>query len=107
MAIKTEKLQEGWVVFTRFYCKEGFWDRVIGDQANNPNNPHKSNISLNSFESYWRCNTGKWIEQSCLSPRNSILPMINEFGEEFTAEEILDELQRINPIISYEYEDEN
>lgn len=93
--MKTERLEEGWVKFQRFYCKEGFLDRWMGDQINNPNNCNvpMSNLQLNSFSTYWRCNNGLWINDRELG-RSYVFAML-QFAEEFTAQEIWDELLRI------------
>ncbi len=90
MALKQEILEEGWVKFTRWHCKEGYLDRWMGDCINNPNNPKKSQWQLNSFASYWRCNSGEWISDRDLG-RSEVFALL-QMGEEFTAKEIWDEL---------------
>ena len=90
MALKQEILEEGWVKFTRWHCKEGYLDIWTGDCINNPNNPTKSQWQLNSFASYWRCNSGEWISDKDLG-RSEVFALL-QMGEEFTAKEIWDEL---------------
>lgn len=87
--MKTEQLSEGWVSFTRWHCKEGCLDRWIGDSINNPNNATKHQMCLNSTTSYWRYN-GEWINEGDLK-RNLVFQLL-ELREEFTAEEIWEEL---------------
>lgn len=85
-----EKLSEGWVDFYRYHCKEGFIDRWMGDCINDPNNPTKHNMQLNTVASYWRCDGGKWVSDREIG-RNEMFPLL-QMGEVFTAQEIWNEL---------------
>jgi hypothetical protein len=89
-----EMLEEGWVKFTRHYCKEGHIDCWNGDSINNPNNPSKSQWQLNSFVQFFRCNDGKWVNRMDLRSTQGLLLM----SEHFTAEEIWNESIRIESI---------
>lgn len=82
--------EEGWVKFVRYSCKEGHIDRWTGDCINNPNNPTKSSLQLNSFVTYWRCNDSEWIHANEIG-RNNIYSLL-EMREEFTAQEIWENL---------------
>jgi hypothetical protein len=93
MELKTEHLEEGWVKFIRIHCKEGWIDRWIGDCINDPNNPTKNKINLNSSITYYRCNNKKWIIDKHLGG-SKILTLLT-MREEFTAKEIWDELLRL------------
>lgn len=84
-------LEEGWVRFLRFMCKEGTLDRWQGDSINDPNLPEKSRLQLNSSATWWRCNGGSWINDRSLG-RHKILQYL-DMCEEFTALEIWNELQ--------------
>lgn len=89
--MKIESLQVGWVKFRRFHCKDGFIDCWVGDCANHPNNEKASGQNLNSFKQMYRLNEGEWTD-------SRVLPgMLNELnaGDEFTADEIWNEVQRI------------
>lgn len=90
-----EFLQEGWVEFWRFYCKSGYLDRWTGDSINNPNNISKSEMQLNSSKTYWRCNDGDWVCDREIGRKVNILEYV-ALGEVFTAQEIWDELLRLN-----------
>lgn len=84
----TEQLQEGWVNFTRIYCKDGYLDRWMGDSINNPNSSKKHQIQINSTVCFWRCNNSEWISQRNLGG-DKILERI-QFSKDFTAKEIWD-----------------
>jgi len=90
MPFKSEQLEEGWVKFTRIYCKVGWLDRWMGDSINNPNNSTKSNLQVNSIACYWRCNNNEWVHDREIG-RSKIHTLI-DMAEEFTAKEIWDEL---------------
>jgi len=90
--MEQERLKEGWVEFNRFYCKEGHIDGWMGDSINNPNNPTKHPMQINSIASYYRCNDGKWISKRDLSG-SLVLTFLN-MREEFTAAEIWKELRK-------------
>ena len=63
--INVEWIKEGWVVFRRIHCKEGFIDCWIGDQINNPNNPKMSQYQVNSFTSFFRLNgETEWVSKN-------------------------------------------
>jgi hypothetical protein len=47
-------------------------------------------MCLNSSACYWRCNNSEWISDRELG-RSAVFTML-EMGEEFTAQEIWDEL---------------
>ncbi len=90
------ELEEGWVKFIRIDCKEGWIDRWIGDCINNPNNPVKARINLNSSVTYYRCNVGQWVIDRDLG-RSQILELLS-MREEFTSIEIWDELLRLRSL---------
>ena len=96
MALKREKLKEGWVEYTRSHCKTGHIDRWMGDCINDPNNNTNHNLQLNSMVTYWRCNNGKWIHGGEIGG-SKVIPLL-EYGTEFTAQEIWDELIRIEAV---------
>lgn len=83
-----ENLKEGWVSFTRVYCKEGYIDRWVGDQANDPNNHSKHNMNLNSTMSFYRLNDEKWISAYDLKVKGMFISDVVEYSKLFTAEEI-------------------
>jgi hypothetical protein len=87
-----ETIEEGWLKFTRIHCKEGFIDRWMGDCINHPNNPEKSRLQLNMMVTYYRLNGGEWISDRDFG--RSILITLLPMGEEFTAQEIWDEVLR-------------
>ncbi len=58
--MENELLEEGWVKFLRFPCKEGHIDRWMGDCIDNPNKPTRNRMCLNSSATYYRFNDGKW-----------------------------------------------
>jgi len=92
--MKPEQMQEGWVSFKRYPCKEGHIDIWRGDCNSDPNDPSKAHLNLNSFAVYMRCNGGKWIHSRYLGGGRELIwwtPL--RLG--FTAEEIWEEL--INP----------
>lgn len=55
-----EELQSGWVKFTRFYFKEGWIDRWIGDFNDNPNSKVKDKKSSGSRGRFYRLNSEAW-----------------------------------------------
>lgn len=89
--MKPEQMQEGWVKFTRYPCKEGNLDIWRGDCNSNPNEPSKAHLNLNLSASYWRCNGGKWVYDRELGGGGEILSIL-ELRQGFTAEEIWEEL---------------
>lgn len=84
-----ERMSEGWVEFTRYPCVSGYIDRWTGDCINNPNNDTKSQMQLNSFAEFYRCNDGKWYSRHDLK-RNFFPNMLDE-RIYFTADEIFSE----------------
>ena len=52
-------------------------------------------MQLNSTRTYWRCNNGKWICDREFRRKVNILEYI-ALGEVFTAQEIWDELLKLN-----------
>lgn len=84
---KNQYMEEGWVKFFRYYCKEGFIDKWIGDCIDDPNNSSKSHINLNSFATFYRLNgKGKWVKRD--NYRVDLLVLINSNAKKCTAEEI-------------------
>ncbi len=83
-------LNEGWVRFVRYYCKEGYIDRWMGDVIDDPNLPNKNQMQLNSTATYYRFNGSKWISDRELGRMN----MLNllQLREGFSAQEIWDEV---------------
>ncbi len=91
-----ERLQEGWVKFTRIYCKEGHIDHWMGDQADHPSNPVSSQIKLNAFSTLYRFDNGKWIFARDIRCIQDLLAQ--GMNQEFTAQEIWEEAVRIEAI---------
>ena len=85
-----ETLKEGWVTFTRYHCKKGYLDRWTGDTNDNPNNPEKRMLNLNSFTAYWRCNNGLWINAWDLNGKD-LMGLLTK-RKDFTAKEIWDKV---------------
>lgn len=85
-----EQLQEGWVRFKRFHCKEGVLDCWQGDSIDNPNNKEKNHLCLNSHAMYWRIDNEEWVSEHKLGGKKilNILPK----RLELTAQEIWDKL---------------
>ncbi len=90
MLTKREQLEEGWIKFVRYYCKEGYLDKWMGDSIDNPNNSSKNQMSLNSNITYWRCNNSKWLSDYEIG-RGEVSGML-EISDSFTAEEIWNEI---------------
>lgn len=89
MEKKSERLKEGWVDFTRVYCKEGFIDCFFGDMADNPNRDKRSNIMLNAFDMWYRLGgTTEWVHKDDF--RRNFQGIVYNSGEVFTAQEIWD-----------------
>jgi len=92
--MKPEQMQDGWVSFKRYPCKQGHIDIWRGDCNSDPNEPNKAHLNLNSFAVYMRCNGGKWIHSRELGGGRELIwwtPL--RLG--FTADEIWEEL--VNP----------
>ena len=87
-----ERIEEGWVKFSRIHCVEGCIDIWYGDCAHNPNNEIEPRWNLNSFASFIRLNgKGEWF-----STKNGVKGFTAEMAEEFTSQEIWDELSKYN-----------
>ncbi len=80
-----ERLQEGWVKFTRFYCKEGWIDQWVGDCADDPNRPIKSFYSLNAFSTCWRAKGTKWFPEL---NKGHLHIKLDKYAQEYTSDEI-------------------
>lgn len=91
-----EKLSEGWVTFYRYYCKEGYIDRWMGDCINDPNNETINRMQLNASTTYYRLNDGKWIHYLDLT--SGIHPTIIYYKELFTAKEIWESHEQNNNV---------
>lgn len=91
--MSTDYIEEGWVRFRRITCKEGHIDLWHGDQSCDPNEPERPYHNLNSSATYLRCNGSKWVHVRGLAIRGHYLPYL-DMNEEFTAEEIWQELNR-------------
>jgi hypothetical protein len=81
------RMSEGWVYFTRFYCKGGHIDRWVGDSINNPNSITKSSLQLNSFTDYYRID-GEWISNHDF--QRGFFHKILELRSKLSAKEIWD-----------------
>ena len=89
-----ERIQEGWVKFSRFNCTEGCIDIWYGDCADNPNRDTASRWCLNSFATYIRLNgEGEWYPNEY---RKGINGFTGEMSEITTSQEIWDELSKYN-----------
>lgn len=92
--VKFENLQEGWVKFTRIPCVEGCIDVWYGDCAHNPNIKIEPRLCLNSFATFIRLNgEGEWYPNDY---RRGIKGFTGEMAEEFTSQEIWDEISKYN-----------
>lgn len=83
-----ETLEEGWVKFRRFNCKEGYIDIWMGDSINDPNRQHKHQMQLNSITQYFRLNSGEWFHSSNFI--GSSIIYIQEFRHDHKANEIFE-----------------
>lgn len=89
-----ESLKEGWVNFTRWHCKDNTYiDMWHGDCIDNPNNPTKNQLNLNSGATYFRFNSEKWISQRELG-RSDMFYFLSEYGDIASANEIYAEIIR-------------
>lgn len=93
--MKPQQMQEGWVSFKRYPCKEGHIDIWRGDCNSNPNDPNKAHLNLNSFAVYIRCNGGKWVHSRGLDTATHEMIWFAPIRQDFTAKEIWEQL--INP----------
>ncbi|PCJ92268.1 MAG: hypothetical protein COA50_15670 [Flavobacteriaceae bacterium] len=88
-------LEEGWVKFRRFSCKEGFIDRWRGDCIDDPNLNFENKLNLNSGTTFFRLNgQDKWINQEDLNRR--FVNHVPEYALIFSAKEIWEELTLSN-----------
>jgi len=86
MSKKNEILSEGWVTFHRFYCKEGFIDRWMGDCINDPNNTKINQMQLNTMATYFRLNgKGEWAHRRSF---NNLESYLDNFHDTEAANEI-------------------
>jgi hypothetical protein len=88
-----EQKKEGNIIFTRYYCKEGYIDVYTGDVANNPNHSIPTNMKLNSVRTYYRCNESNWLTSFHLINFSKIMEFL-EIREYFTADDIWMQLLR-------------
>ena len=92
--ITPERIEEGWVKFSRFNCTEGCIDIWMGDVAHNPNSEIQPHWNLNSFATFIRLNgEGEWFPNGY---RKGIKGFTGEMGEITTSQEIWDELSKYN-----------
>ena len=85
--MKVEQLTEGWVVFERIYCKDGYIDKWMGDMINNPNNKTKSQYQLNAFAVYFRFSSkNEWINAKEFWPM--LDDTISKYAESKSSDEI-------------------
>ena len=89
-----EKLQEGWVKFSRYQCTKGCIDIWYGDCAHNPNHKTEPKWNLNSFATFIRLNgKGKWYPNEY---NKGIKGFTAEMCEVSTSQEIWGELSKYN-----------
>ena len=89
-----ERIEEGWVRFSRHNCTEGCIDIWTGDCANNPNRDTKSHWNLNGFATFIRLNgEGEWIPNGY---RKGVNGFTAEMSEITTSQEIWDEISKNN-----------
>lgn len=90
--MKIENLEDGWVKFRRYYCKEGFIDYWIGNGLDNPNLQTPNQLSL-GIKSYFRLNgTGGWKERMWF--KENLVGLLNIGCRSSTAEEIWEYTKR-------------
>jgi hypothetical protein len=89
-----ERIEEGWVKFSRYHCTEGCIDIWFGDCAHNPNNKEQPQWNLNAFSTFIRLNgEGNWFPNEY---RKGINGFTGEMSEITTSQEIWDELSKYN-----------
>jgi hypothetical protein len=89
-----ERIQEGWVKFSRFNCTEGCIDIWYGDCAHNPNSKEQPQWNLNAFSTFIRLNgEGNWYPNEY---RTGIKSFVGEMAEVFTSQEIWVEISKYN-----------
>ena len=92
--VTPEKIQQGWVKFSRCHCTEGYIDIWYGDCAHNPNHKDEPKWNLNGFTTYIRLNgEGEWHPNDY---RRGVLGFTCEMAEAFTSQEIWEELKMYN-----------
>lgn len=65
--MESESITEGWVKFTRRHFAEGYIDRYMGDQMDNPNNKSKSQLSINALSTWYRVSgSSEWVNSRSL-----------------------------------------
>ncbi len=86
----SERIEEGWVNFSRFNCTEGCIDIWMGDCADNPNRESQSKWCLSSFATFIRLNgEGEWYPNTF---RKGVNGFTAEMSEVSTSQEIWDEI---------------
>jgi hypothetical protein len=89
-----ERIEEGWVKFSRIPCVEGCIDVWYGDCAHNPNNKERPQWNLNGFSTFIRLNgEGNWYPNEY---RTGIKSFVGEMAEVFTSQEIWVEISKYN-----------
>ena len=89
-----ERIEEGWVRFSRHSCTEGCIDIWSGDCSDNPNRDTKSHWNLNSFVTFIRLNgEGEWIPNGY---RKGVNGFTAEMSEITTSQEIWNEISKNN-----------
>lgn len=89
-----ERIEEGWVKFSRHNCTEGCIDIWMGDCADNPNRETKSYWNLNAFATFIRLNgEGEWYPNAF---RKGVNGFTSEMSEVATSQEIWEELTKDN-----------
>jgi hypothetical protein len=97
---KMERKKEGWVSFTRFYCKKGYIDVWVGDSVDDPNKENQKNFadhgrilptiySVNSMATFYRLNDGKWVDG--YEFKKNFIADIRRYKDYFTSNEIWEE----------------
>jgi hypothetical protein len=88
--IQHEKIKENGYSINRLHFTEGYIDSTMCDTINNPNNPTKSSIQLNSIKTYHRLNQNPWILLS--SQQRAKLNQLSQFQSIATAQEVFNEV---------------
>lgn len=91
MASKSIKLREGWLVFNRALCKEGWIDKWQGHSNNNPNDPVMHTEDSTKEVTYYRSNNGTWLRDKKIGATNMMKYL--ELRGEYTADEIWSQLK--------------
>ena len=85
--MRSERLKESWVAFERYHFKEGYIDRCMTDQANNPNDDKPNPIRFNAIVSYIRLNGGRWIPARKVGGTSCFIQLLR-FADKYTAKEV-------------------